>query len=99
MWEIFVHGCMQQEIVWINYECGVHSTASRDVLPDCSAGLRRNSQNGVGTETRGRSTSSLQSPGIIHHYFTPPFSKILIFTFPVFFLINLLSCDTDVHQI
>lgn len=75
MWEIFVPGCMQQEIVQINYECSVHSTASRDVLPDCSAGWRRSSQNGVVTGTCGRSTSSLQSPGIIHRSVLPLFCQ------------------------
>ncbi len=39
---------------------------SRVALPDCSAGWRRNSQSGVGRETPGHSTSSLQTRGSIH---------------------------------
>ena len=48
----------------------VLSAPSRVVLPDCSAGWRRNSRGGVGRETPGHSTSSLQSQGSI--YCSPP---------------------------
>lgn len=43
---------------------------SRVVLPDSSAGWRKNSQSGVDRETPGHSTSSLQSQGSIHR--SPP---------------------------
>lgn len=91
-------GCMQQEIVRIKYECSIHSIASRDVLPDCFAGWRRSSQNGVGTGTCGHSTSSLQSPGIIHQFY-PFFANDTHIYIPNFVINLLLRCDADVYRI
>lgn len=86
--------------MWINYECSVHSTASRDVLPDWSTGWRRSSQSGVDTGTHGRYISSLQSPGIIHDCLSYRFCAVETHIYSQnLFTIWESICDTVVHHI